>query len=103
MKFTSDQVRMIDQTLAVPLHAFGGDVLKKKIGDSTLEHVTRLTNSLRDTQEVSDADLSLFIRAFLISRFVIGESQYATLTGFSWEESLDFTLGIIKEMRKGNE
>ncbi len=99
MKFEKKEVDIISQTLTVPLMAFGYDELKGKIGGEQMGRVKLILDQLRQSGVVNREDLSFLIIVLLYSRDIIDWIEYPTLTGFTWGESTDLIIKIIKNLQ----
>jgi len=102
MQLSEKEVMMVNQSLAIPLMAFGADRFQSKIGIDNLPEVNRILEVVRISSKIEPDDIGLLLKAFIVARDIADETEYQTLTGFSWNESLDFILGLINELGDEN-
>jgi hypothetical protein len=98
MKLDKRQVQMIDQTLAIALMAFGQQRFTEKVGKEAVVAIREILPLIKESGEIPTGVLRLILSGFIIARDIADEQEYPTLTGFSWDESLDFILLLLKEI-----
>ena len=95
MKLNKKQIDIIDQTISVPLMAFGLSKFTEKINEDNLQKIKKLLEEIKISNEIKKEDIHLCLKAFIVARDIIDEREYQTITGFTWEESLDLILFLI--------
>jgi hypothetical protein len=78
--------------------AFGSDKFKEKMGEEKLLVLINSLTDVKETSEIAEDKLKLYLSAFVIARDIGDEHEYHTLTGFTWGESLQFILDIIDHL-----
>ncbi len=98
MKLNERQVLIINQTLAIPLMAFGLQRFIDKMGEENVARLREILPLIKESGEVSSDVKRLVLSGFIVARDIADEQEYPTLTGFSWDESLDFILLLLGEV-----
>ena len=73
----------------------------KKIGENKNKYLRQVHNNIKVNNMVDYSDISFVLVSFLYSRDIIEHfDDYHTLTGFTWEESADLAVKLIREVVK---